>query len=954
MKHTVYSATAGGCSSECPAIRLRKKFEQYQRRRKDFGLYLTDSSSMLDRLYLNDPALRSLRLTVSLVTAKPSAANARRVDAAVEEAKALCDALCALAEREAAEIAAEVEAANEALHIAKEKAEEENQNNDGAAALPSPLPAVLHPLQLKPFTSYTGGVAYRLQAAAEEERQRLLREAEEQAMACGGGSGGGMSVEKKDERVPLPPIPRLPPPPPLVVSEALLFHDNLRSLEITPEVLQVLHAKDVGSISSFFSTTPTREITGKEKERFSWSRVGGEGIPDPRQYGGRNTKGGGAGNRGILGRATEGFMVGGPERTKDDFHHQLEVPEDTTSADHHPRTCVAASRAISSNGAQSPSYRLYHWSRLMQSLYHLPLQALILADLHLTPGELEHTLLLVKHLSGVETVHRKSQKEPPSSYIAPNPSSSLLSSASEGGVIPGVLGTRLDPNPSGKDYAKRPEEPKNVPEGGKGGGKLLGKNDNYSQLTGDDFSPVDISYARKGTLKYLDLRRTAIPPYLAEELGRLLFHPNSSLVRVELEGCSIGDEGARALFSFFPFFAHQLQYNSTSFGPRRGRGAQSFPLPPYKLRVLGLQWNQLTAATERLMLSSLPPLPGEAYGDNVDWFKDADEGGGENVIVHRQTGEGESYVAEEMEASETDKVDGKQEKGKISPLIESKDNSLLLPYSRSTTVPDKYAIESCSFVDNDTEEREEELFYFFDTSLFLYLEGNHLSSQGNGLWKKYLQLFQASRQFRYRLEERSESAESRSTGDRGTRPGCEPKQCITGGRQRARTTVVPVLPAVPLNILAEEALAASIKADQTRLGRWRGEEGNGSFSLVQYMLNGVEEQLRHLDTPQAVSYRKKKWRRERRAARAIAEGAAAANEKKESTGRGPVPIHSTKGTGEGVSSCPPPSSFHSYPLMEPWYCLRVIARMVDRPSLGGSPYALVNPTPTNELNQKAS
>lgn len=1053
MKHTVYSSTTGGSSNECPATRLIKKFEQYQQRRKDFGIYLTDASSLLDRLYLNDPTLRALRLSVSLVTAKPSAANARRVDTAVEEAKILCDALRSLEEREAAAIAAEVQVANDALFIAREREEEKKQKKTGFFDFPSPLPTVLHPLQLQPFTSYTGGVAYRLQAAEEEEaRQRLLKEAEEQAIASGGGGNGcsgSMSAEKKDESVPLPPIPSLPLPPPLLVSEALLFHEHLRSVEIGPEVLPVFCGRDILSSTSLsmnagetsgtkgggLAATNTRvdqESAQGKNYRSNTKKNGVSKIHHSTHM--SNASGsvarGSSGNSGqwLSGEDLERPISGGSKHLLEDTENLSDRMVPSTLASSSTKGHQQPQQEECSSSSQEERhryYRLYHWSRLMQSLYHLPLKALILPDLHLTPDELGHTLALVRHLTGVETVHRGSLTQQPvssfpysnsfchpqkcvgqdrfsiqrekSSFSAdplkktdePKFSSHKDEKGSRTGGNNHINEKKLLFMDSGADnegwrdtFDARPEPLHLTPSspsrssqvegkapsgiviqtsGVEGIGKseeAFGNEYGFSPKIGDALSFTNSSHQRQGTLKYLDLRHTTISPYLAEQLGRMLFHPNSSLVRVELEGCSIKDDGARALFSFFPFFAHQLQFTSPFFTHGRAGIRPVLSPPPYQLRVLGLQWNELTAATESTLLSILPTLPGEALGENLRGFTTTE---GEQSHEYDPEGKRESVGGMEREVSrycdsgEEDSGVGRGKgQQKVSIRGESGENSLIIPCPTSPSIGDGVDKDGCFRTvgneENETggpmEDEDMNLAYLFDNSLFIFLEGNYLSSKGNALWKRHAKLFQASQKYRRELEE-----EDREDGQ--GHPVAH-EVAFTGLRQRARSTVLPILPPVPLAVLGEEALAASLKTERARLARWnKGEKAETTSSLIQCMLNGLEEQVRHLVSPQDVASRKKAWRRERRAARALASASAG---KIGSTDDSNSPVLGSSGGGKDWRSSqmtsPPSSSY--YPLMEPWYCLRALAKMVDHPSLGGSPYALVELSSTSGLNQKSS
>lgn len=1020
MKHTVYSPTAGGAYNQCPASRLKTNFEQYQTRRNAFGLYRTDASSLLDRLYLNDPSLRSLRLNASLATAVPSAMNARRVDAAVEEAKTLRDALNGLAEEESAFVAAAIKAANKEQQIAHEKEMEMHPHTTTPAELPFPLPTVLHPLQIKPFTSYVGGVAFRLQSAAEEEeRQRKLREAEEQAIACGGGpggtGGGGMSTEMKDERVPLPPLPPLPPPPPLVVSEAILFHEHLRALEIEPEVMQVLASKDPSSASIPMSPTAWWEmkdglaspsacgsfyVVEDRKTRYSSEPAASQGVEYTTE---KDTR--------MVSCHTKPQFDAVGERD-----HPNGPPEVSTDPFRPPHP-TSDLQAVERN-----SHRLFHWSRLMQSLYHLPLRSLLLPNLHLTPAELEHTLRLVCHLTGVDDgwhpgqgfatpldpTHPKAgffenardnaegeneraeedetggdsgegkgkEKEDSARHVAEGDEAQRTrheeGKATE--MDPTGMGVQCSqshslPSLHHRETLRTPlfqevstGEMRDMTTGVKGKedtedewGEMERKQVDFSSTLWKEMMHSHTANRRKGTLEFLDLRHTTIPPYLAGQVGMLLFHPNSSLVRVELEGCAIGDQGAQSMLSFFPFFAHHLRFTASNFsGGRKDEGGITFLAPPsYQLRVLGLQWNKLTTITERFVLSTLPPFPEEVYGEDVKQLREKEKNN-ETLFAGLRNVQGSLFVG-------NDSVEESERENDVYTPDASSTNSLVLPSSRSASLDEStIGKRECSGEAEKGKKNallEHEIASLFEKSLFVNLDGNYLSPEGYRLYKRYQKVFQASKKCPASNGEMGGIEEGMESVSRSS----ESKQW-TGWRQRARSTVVPTLPPVRLAAMAKDALSASLEADRRRLGRW-GSSGDGGIernpSLLRCMLNGLEEQLRHDTFPPEVAIRKKVWRRERRVARAAAMVAPVVNHTGEPSEKnrvdnaegGPRLEEGTDGDGATVTPTRDVREA-SFPLcfMDPFYCLRVAAKMVEYPSLGGSPYALESLAPIREVN----
>eukprot|EP00796_Vickermania_ingenoplastis_P008100 gene8100-5636_t len=493
---------------------LGKKFAEYRRRRDESCILRTDAPTLLDRLYLDDRGLRSLRVNVALLTSRPSVANARVVEAAVQEANILSAAINAV---EAA--AAEEEEAERQQREEEAAAQAAAQADNPVPDLPTPLPTVLSAMLPQPFTKYIPGVAFRCRDKAENEEKRLREAAEAARKRREEETQDAAAL--KDSAVPLPSRPQCTLPEPLVLSEALLYHKHLRSLEVTPEALHVLGS---GQISISPSASSRSGDLSRSVSHLGWKQ-------------GQHTAGGG------------GPQLAGPIRADDaaaaaEARKQYGVIAAAAAATDVglPRPATAeeqAKRDSQVSALHAPlvmeAPRLFLWSRFMQACYHHPLRSLQLGGLHLTPEELEHTLELVAHLAGVEECGSP-------------------------------IHLKVDP---------------------------LGR-------------PL-----RHGTLELLDLSHTIIPPRLARRLGQILFASRSSLVRVDLSECYMGDEGLKAMMESYPGAAACETDGGSPEADEDGASEADNHLnqkPPYRLRWLSLRWNSLTHQVEKQLLQCFPSL----------------------------------------------------------------------------------------------------------------------------------------------------------------------------------------------------------------------------------------------------------------------------------------------------------------------------------------------------------
>lgn len=244
---------------------LKEKFAAYKKKKEAVAGGGSTAPCLLDRLYHDDETLRSLRVGVALMTAQPLPSNSRNLQVPVKEPTMLSAAVVSVKNAKR-HCSVSVIASNSQANVSIVESPKSVKNSSGGAEgiaaallameadtlspedglLPSPLPSVMSAVLPKPFDLYIPGVECRTADAKACEARRHLEEAEEAKRLAKEQWLKNDPAAARDDRVSLPDRPRLPLPEPLVLTEALLMHTHLSSLEITPEALYVMGREDKG------------------------------------------------------------------------------------------------------------------------------------------------------------------------------------------------------------------------------------------------------------------------------------------------------------------------------------------------------------------------------------------------------------------------------------------------------------------------------------------------------------------------------------------------------------------------------------------------------------------------------------------------------------------------------------------------------------------------------------
>lgn len=371
---------------------------------------------------------------------------------------------------------------------------------------------------------------------------------------------------------------------------------------------------------------------------------------------------------------------------------------------------------------------------------------------------------------------------------------------------------------------------------------------------------------RTGTLEYLDLSGTSFPPHLAQRLGSITFNAHASIVELQLAHCQIGDSGARLFLSYFPSMSHHIGLK-----------------PPYALRRLHLEWNQLTTDSEKMVMHCFPPsdfstLEIEEIEQDVNPTSTESENDEEvrsGSLAHTVAG-GEEEKEDPSDLS-------------TPPSIPSMEVRVLT--SAGTQEGPRLGAPDNDFSYRTRESRGVSVVsptVSFEDRLFVFVEGNCFSKEANERWKMYL------RKYKEHIESsRVERQRARPT------PFPPPPPSITEQLQaHPETPLVDLVQHLPLDEMQRVALAQKLSTTAPK-------------SLVGEMLEKMQEQDARSTDIQTVGLRKKRIRQQRRAARGIERGE---------------------------------SSF-VYKRMDQLYALRTVGEMRKEPALGGSPYCALIPVP---------